>query len=210
MKYIFSLVLILTIQSNGWSQSTILLTTGQKVKGTILDTLDNGDINMKLKDNQKVKIPFAMINSTADLANSNYLIFPRYKFIVELGRYNHDYSGYGYRFNLIQGVDFSPYVFGGLNLGYRTEQNTINGYSGISFAPELRFNLSKGSIRPFLGLGGGILYYFNGAEFVGMLNLSFGSTVNINEKLDLNTSIGFESDTYTHYYYFNVGAALKL
>lgn len=191
------------------TQDVLYLSTGQTVKCKIVDTLANGDLKIELRGGQTSVIPSSIIVSAEYFKNDAYFEFPRYRFIIEAGRYNQDYGLNGIRFNMSQGADLTPYIFGGVNLGYRSDLVPIDGYSALTLSADFRFYFAKGSIRPYFGAAIGSIFYLHDNNSI-LINPSFGTTIKITDKIDFTSAIGYETDIYMNFIYFSVGGAFRL
>jgi len=191
------------------TQDVLHLSTGQTIKCKIIDTLANGDLKIELKGGQTSVIPSSLIATADHLKNDSYFEFPRYRFIIEAGRYNQNSGLNGIRFNMSQGADLNPYIFGGVNLGYRSDLVPIGGYTALTLSGDFRFYFAKGSIRPYFGAAIGGIFYLHGYNSI-LINPSMGTTIRITDKIDFTSAIGYEADIFMNYFYFNVGGAFRL
>jgi hypothetical protein len=121
---------------------------------------------------------------------------------------------------MIHGAEFSPYIFGGINIGFRHEAEDFDYFYAVSMISDFRFRFTKRNVSPYLGIGaGGIrnsedFRRFGGqgpiVEYKILLNVSFGTFSKINDKIDFTTAIGYETDFERKYIYYNLGVAFKL
>lgn len=204
------------------SQDIIHLNSGYRVKGQIVDTLDNGDIVIKVRGKREVLVRTNLISSISQYTSydyAHYSEYPKYTFISELGGYYYSNSNRGYKYNMIHGAQFSPYIFGGINIGFRHEGEMLESFSAISMISDFRFRFTQKNVSPYFGVGGGAIHnsYMGGfrrqewvSEFKVLVNFSFGAFAKLNDKIDFTTAFGYETDFEREYIYCNLGLAFKL
>lgn len=223
MKHIIFLFLTCWAVLSVQSQDIIYLNSGYKIKGQIVDTLDNGDIVILVRGKREVQVRPNIISSISQYTSHDYALYseyPKYKFISEMGGYYYINSNRGYRYNMIHGAQFSPYIFGGINIGFRYETGDMENFYAISMTSDFRFRFTKRNISPYLGIGAGGIhnsyrtpfsrFQDRVTEYKVLLNVSFGTFAKINDKIDFTTAFGYETDFGRKYIYYNLGAAFKL
>ncbi len=135
------------------------------------------------------------INSKAQSVKTGYKGFVDAGYSIGIG----DYKLNRFEVNTSHGYQFNPYIFLGAGLGlhfmpsYATEDmeiplDTRDSKVDIPVFANIRFNLSKTKISPFLDAKGGTYVTNNGNIYV---NVSAGCRFAINERQGINIAIGY-------------------
>lgn len=157
-----------------------------------------------LMDSIKKVFPVAILLSVAMCANAQNITENCYRGFVDVG-YSlgvGDYKFVRTEVNTSHGFQFDPYLFCGFGMGlhlmpeYETEGmiiplDTRDRKVDVTIFANLRYNITKGQIAPYVDLKGGTFVNNNGGLY---LYGALGCRIAINEKQAMNFSVGYSSE----------------
>jgi hypothetical protein len=126
----------------------------------------------------------------------------------------------------VNGYQFNHHFSAGLGIGLHTYNEFSGGYSFVPISADLRLNILKGPMTPFVSVGAG--YSFTGREVYGIgedeeyygglyFNPAAGFRFNTRKSKALGFSLGYRqqesrmllSEDYSYPYYYNYGKTWK-